>query len=66
MIPEFVGRLPVITPLHPLDTDALVAILTEPRNALIKQYQKLFEIEGAELNSPRMRPADDRRTCDRA
>jgi ATP-dependent Clp protease ATP-binding subunit ClpX len=49
VIPEFIGRLPVITPLHPLDTDALVRILTEPRNALIKQYQKLFEIEGAEL-----------------
>jgi ATP-dependent Clp protease ATP-binding subunit ClpX len=49
MIPEFVGRLPVIAPLDPLDEDALVRILTEPRNALTKQYQKLFEMEGAEL-----------------
>ncbi len=49
MIPEFVGRLPVIAPLEPLDEDALVRILTEPRNALVRQYQKLFEIEGAEL-----------------
>ena len=49
MIPEFVGRLPVIAPLAPLDEDALVRILTEPRNALTRQYQKLFEMEGAGL-----------------
>ncbi len=49
MIPEFIGRLPVIAPLDPLDEDALVRILTEPRNALTKQFQKLFEMEGAEL-----------------
>jgi ATP-dependent Clp protease ATP-binding subunit ClpX len=49
MIPEFIGRLPVLAPLDPLDEDALVRILTEPRNALIRQYQKLFEMEGAEL-----------------
>lgn len=49
MIPEFVGRLPVIAPLEPLDEPALVRILTEPRNALVRQYQKLFEMEGAEL-----------------
>jgi ATP-dependent Clp protease ATP-binding subunit ClpX len=49
MIPEFIGRLPVIAPLEPLDEDALVRILTEPRNALVRQYQKLFEMEGAEL-----------------
>jgi ATP-dependent Clp protease ATP-binding subunit ClpX len=49
MIPEFVGRLPVIAPLDPLDEDALVRILTEPRNALVRQYQKLFEMEGAEV-----------------
>jgi len=49
MIPEFVGRLPVISPLDPLDEDALVRILTEPRNALVRQYQKLFDMEGAEL-----------------
>jgi ATP-dependent Clp protease ATP-binding subunit ClpX len=49
MIPEFVGRLPIVAPLDPLDEEALVRILTEPRNALVKQYQKLFEMEGAEL-----------------
>jgi ATP-dependent Clp protease ATP-binding subunit ClpX len=49
MIPEFVGRLPVLAPLNPLDEDALIRILTEPRNALVRQYQKLFEMEGAEL-----------------
>jgi len=49
MIPEIVGRLPVITTLSALDLDALVKILTEPRNALVKQYQKLFEMEEAEL-----------------
>jgi ATP-dependent Clp protease ATP-binding subunit ClpX len=49
MIPEFVGRMPVLAPLNPLDEDALVSILTEPRNALVRQYQKLFEMEGAEL-----------------
>jgi ATP-dependent Clp protease ATP-binding subunit ClpX len=49
MIPEFVGRLPVLAPLDPLDEDALIRILREPRNALVRQYQKLFEMEGAEL-----------------
>ncbi|MFL5339774.1 MAG: ATP-dependent Clp protease ATP-binding subunit ClpX [Gemmataceae bacterium] len=49
MIPEFVGRLPMIAPLEPLSEEALVRILTEPRNALVRQYQKLFEMEGAEL-----------------
>jgi len=49
MIPEFIGRLPVLAPLNPLDEEALIRILTEPRNALIRQYQKLFEMEGAEL-----------------
>jgi ATP-dependent Clp protease ATP-binding subunit ClpX len=49
MIPEFIGRLPVLAPLDPLDEDSLVKILTEPRNALVRQYQKLFEMEGAEL-----------------
>jgi ATP-dependent Clp protease ATP-binding subunit ClpX len=49
MIPEFVGRLPVIAPLDPLDEDSLIKILTEPRNALVRQYQKLFEMEGAEV-----------------
>jgi ATP-dependent Clp protease ATP-binding subunit ClpX len=49
MIPEFVGRLPITCPLMPLDTEALVQILTEPRNALVKQYRKFFEMEGADL-----------------
>ena len=49
LIPEFIGRLPVITTVTPLDRDALVQILTEPRNALVKQYQKMFEIDGVEL-----------------
>lgn len=50
LIPEFVGRLPVIATLEDLDEDALVQILTEPKNALIKQYKKLFEIEDVELS----------------
>ncbi len=50
LIPEFVGRLPVEATLEELDEEALVQILTKPRNALIKQYQKLFEMEGAELD----------------
>jgi ATP-dependent Clp protease ATP-binding subunit ClpX len=49
MIPEFIGRLPVIAPLHELNEDALVQILTQPRNALVKQYQKLFEMDGVKL-----------------
>ncbi len=49
LIPEFVGRLPVIATLTDLDEDALVTILTEPKNALVKQYQRLFDIEGVEL-----------------
>ena len=58
MIPEFVGRLPVIAPLHELDEAALVDILTKPKNALVKQYQKLFEMDGVKLQaSPRARCA---------
>ena len=49
LIPEFVGRLPVIATLTDLDEEALVTILTEPKNALIKQYQSLFEMEGSKL-----------------
>ncbi|MEI2765933.1 MAG: ATP-dependent Clp protease ATP-binding subunit ClpX [Dermatophilaceae bacterium] len=49
LIPEFIGRLPVITTVTPLDRAALVSILTEPRNALVKQYQRMFEIDGVEL-----------------
>jgi ATP-dependent Clp protease ATP-binding subunit ClpX len=49
LIPEFVGRLPVVAVLQELDEEALIQILTEPKNALIKQYQYLFSMEGAEL-----------------
>ena len=49
LIPEFVGRLPVIATLHDLDVAALVEILREPKNALVKQYHKLFELEDVEL-----------------
>jgi ATP-dependent Clp protease ATP-binding subunit ClpX len=53
MIPEFVGRLPVIAPLHELNEDALIEILTKPKNALVKQYQKLFEMDGVKLKFTR-------------
>jgi ATP-dependent Clp protease ATP-binding subunit ClpX len=53
MIPEFIGRLPVITSVHNLDREALLQILVEPRNALVKQYQKLFELDGVELEFER-------------
>jgi ATP-dependent Clp protease ATP-binding subunit ClpX len=49
LIPEFIGRLPVITSVRPLDREALVEILTEPKNALVKQYARLFELDGVEL-----------------
>lgn len=49
LIPEFIGRLPIIAPLDMLDEDALVRILTEPKNALLKQYSKFFELDGVEL-----------------
>ena len=49
LIPEFVGRLPVIATLHELDRESLIRILTEPKNALTKQYSKLFDMEGVEL-----------------
>ncbi|MFG1703063.1 ATP-dependent Clp protease ATP-binding subunit ClpX [Nonomuraea sp. M3C6] len=49
LIPELVGRLPVVTALRPLDRTALMRMLTEPRNALIKQYRRLFELDGVEL-----------------
>ncbi|MDP9342287.1 MAG: ATP-dependent Clp protease ATP-binding subunit ClpX [Actinomycetota bacterium] len=50
LIPEFVGRLPVITFVHNLDRQALIDILTKPKNALVKQYQKFFEFDGVELD----------------
>jgi len=49
MIPEFIGRLPVFTSVAKLDRDALMKVLTEPRNALVKQYQKLFDLDNVEL-----------------
>ena len=53
LIPEFVGRLPIITTLKELDRDTLIKIVTEPRNALVKQYQKLFEFDDVELEFER-------------
>ncbi len=50
LIPEFIGRLPVLTSLHSLDETALLNILTEPRNAIVKQFKKLFKYEGVELD----------------
>mgnify|MGYP002517508593 CR=1 FL=1 len=49
LIPEFIGRLPIIATLKDLDKEALIEILVEPKNSLVKQYQKLFEIDGVEL-----------------
>ena len=49
MIPEFVGRLPLVSPLEPLDAEALISILTQPRNALVKQYKRFFRMEGADV-----------------
>ncbi len=49
MIPEFVGRLPVVTPLEPLSIEALIDILTKPKNAVVRQYKKLFELENADI-----------------
>ncbi len=53
MIPELVGRVPIIAPLAPLTIEAMVQILTEPKNALVKQYQKFFQMEGCELEFTR-------------
>jgi len=49
LIPEFIGRLPVVTTVTPLDQDALMQILTEPKNALVRQYQRMFELDGVQL-----------------
>ncbi len=49
LIPEFIGRLPVVATLDPLDEEALIKILVEPKNALVKQYTKFFEYDGVEL-----------------
>jgi len=55
LIPEFVGRLAVVGVLSDLDKSALMRILTEPKNALVRQYQRLFEFENVKLNSTTMR-----------
>jgi ATP-dependent Clp protease ATP-binding subunit ClpX len=52
-IPELIGRLPVLAPLNGLSRDAMYRVLTEPRNALVKQYRKLFAMEGVELEFDR-------------
>ncbi len=61
MIPEFVGRLPVVATLEPLDVKTLINILTEPKNALVKQYQKFFRMEGSEAGIHARRAGVDRR-----
>ncbi len=72
MIPEFIGRIPVVATLHSLSQQALLNILTEPKNALVKQYQKLFRMEGVELEfapetlEPVVERAMQRRTGARA
>jgi ATP-dependent Clp protease ATP-binding subunit ClpX len=63
MIPEFVGRLPVLAPLEPLTLDAMITILTEPKNALVRQYQHLFSLENAKLT---FTPAALRRIAEKA
>ena len=49
LIPEIIGRLPILTNLEPLDRDALRRVLTEPKNAIVRQYKKLFEMDGVKL-----------------
>ena len=67
LIPEFIGRFPVITALHDLDEAALVRILTEPKNALVRQYQQLFAYEGVRLEfTPEALTAIARRAIERA
>ncbi|WP_061960560.1 ATP-dependent Clp protease ATP-binding subunit ClpX [Demequina flava] len=53
LIPEFIGRLPVTATVRPLDVDAMVSILTEPKNALVKQYQRMFDLDGVQLEFDR-------------
>ena len=66
MIPEFIGRVPVVATLHDLDRASLVAILKEPKNSLIKQYQTLLEFENVGAPLHRRRPGADRRGGDDA
>jgi len=54
LIPELIGRLPVVSTLHPLSNEALLAILERPKNALVRQYQKLFEMDGMSLSFEEM------------
>ena len=54
LIPEIIGRLPVLTYLEPLDRDALLRIMTEPKNSILKQYVKLFKMDGIELTFNKM------------
>jgi ATP-dependent Clp protease ATP-binding subunit ClpX len=49
LIPEFIGRFPILAPLEPLNIESLIKVLTEPKNALVRQYQQLFAYEGVEL-----------------
>ena len=66
LIPEFVGRLPVVTALNPLDEEALVKILSEPEQSLVRQYQILFEMDGGELSfSPEALRAIARKAMER-
>ena len=65
MIPEFIGRVPVVATLHDLDRAALVAILKEPKNSLIKQYQTLLDFENVEPAVHGRRARADRRRGDR-
>jgi ATP-dependent Clp protease ATP-binding subunit ClpX len=53
LIPEFIGRLPVVATLHELNEEALIDILTQPKNALVKQYQKLLELDGVRMKFTR-------------
>jgi ATP-dependent Clp protease ATP-binding subunit ClpX len=53
LIPEFIGRLPVVATLHELNEDALMDILTKPKNSLVRQYQRLFEMDGVKLKFAR-------------
>jgi len=67
LIPEFIGRFPVITALHALDEAALVRILTEPKNALVRQYQQLFAFEGVRLEfTPEALTANAQKAIQRA
>ena len=62
MIPEFVGRLPVVATLEPLDVPALINVLTQPKNAIVKQYERFFELEGStvEFTSEALRIISER------